>query len=105
MLADTLHMQVSAEKKRELIFLKKGNHLFVVVHGALGGIHPALGQQIMVGNGYHKHSLLLCPGQLFIGPGHGAVFQSSLHLVIRLILAGVQHQKPVSVIQGVDIAQ
>ena len=98
-------MQVAAEKQGQPVFLQELDHILIVIHGALGCVHPALGQKIVMGNGNHKYSFLTGFGKLLIHPGHGRILDPALHLVIRLILAGIQHQQPVSLIQGIDIAQ
>ena len=104
-LAYALDVQMTAEKQGQAVFLKQIDYLCVVLHRALGRVHAALVQQVVVGDGEHKHPLLLSLGQNPVHPGECALLKPPLHPVHRVVLSGIQHQHPVPLIQGIRIAQ
>ena len=58
-----------------------------------------------MGDGEHKHPLLLSLGQNPVHPGESALLKPPLHPVHRVVLGGIQHQHPVPLVQGIRIAQ
>ena len=59
----------------------------------------------MVADGKNVHPIFLCLFKLFICPPERFHLKLPFYHILRLILAGIQHQETISLIQLIDIAQ
>ena len=76
-----------------------------MLNGAVSYIDLALVQQVMMSYRKKRFSVVKSLLQLLLNPFISFRIDHSAHLIVRLILAGIQHHQPKLVVQIVGIAQ
>jgi len=104
-LLDSLCMQVTADIERNVVGLKQIYGIIRVLKRTLGGVHPALGEQVVMCHRKHFDPMLLCDAKMHTKPSKRLRPNPTSNLISILILARIEHQKPMPCINRIDIAQ
>jgi len=102
---EMLHMKMSAQEQRDVLPFQLLYQFLTVLNGTVIHIYLAFLQQVMVGHGQKDDTVLISRLQLFVNPFIGLGLNHPSHTVARLILTGIQHQKPHGRAQVIGIAQ
>ena len=96
---------MAGEKERHVIFLKEGDHLLIVLQGAVRPVETGLAQEVVMRDGNHLGSRILRALKDLLHPGERLLPDAPGHLVLGLIDRGIQHKEPVLLIDMIAVAQ
>ena len=102
---EMLHMKMTAEEQRDVLPFQLLYQLLAVLNGTVIHIYLALLQKVVVGHGQKDDPVLIGCLQLSVNPFICFGLNHASHTVTRLILAGIQHQKPHGRTQVIGVTQ